>query len=126
MNFFEGRVTGVIRGTATVETQALNRLKVTLPPDATFDAGARVLVAIRPERLTLSREPPAGASVPGRLIAAAYLGDRSQFQVRLEGASDPIIVSAQNTATGDDRRFETGETVHVSWTADGPILLPPD
>ena len=126
MNFFEGHMTGVIRGTATVETQALNRLNVTLRPDATFGTGARVLVAIRPERLSLSREPPEGWSVPGRLIAAAYLGDRSQFQVRLEGESDPIIVSAQNTATGDDRRFETGEAVHVSWTADGPILLPPD
>jgi spermidine/putrescine transport system ATP-binding protein/putrescine transport system ATP-binding protein len=125
MNFFEGRVNAIAGGTATVETPALKRLQLRLQPDTKFDVGARVLVAIRPEKLTLAHEAQAGVSVPGQLIAAAYLGDRSQFQVKIEGASDPVIVSMQNTTVSVGRRFETGETVHVIWSSDGPILLAP-
>ena len=125
MNFFEGRVTAVTGETATVEALALNRLDVTLRPGAGFRAGARVLVAIRPEKFTLSREPRTG-SVSARLIMATYLGDRSQFQIRIDGQADPVIVSAQNTGASDVRRFEAGEIVHLSWSADGPILLPAD
>jgi spermidine/putrescine ABC transporter ATP-binding subunit len=122
MNFFKGRIVAIAAGLATVETQALKRLSVRLPADAKFDAGAPVLVAIRPENLTLSRERRSDASVPGRLLATAYLGDRSQFQVKIEGASDPVIVSMQNTVS-DSGRFDAAETVHVDWAADGPILL---
>jgi spermidine/putrescine transport system ATP-binding protein/putrescine transport system ATP-binding protein len=125
MNVFEGRVTEIGGGAALVETQALKRVTVTLAPAAHFDAGARVLVAIRPEKLTLSRTP-LDASVSGRLISAAYLGDRSQFQVRLEAAGDPVLVSAPNNGGADDRRFETGDLVYLSWAGDGPILLPAD
>ena len=125
MNFIEGRVTAILgANTATVETQALNRVTVTLRERVKFDAGARVLVAIRPEKLILISDISPGVRA-GRLISAAYLGDRSHFQVRVEGRSEPIVVSSQNTATGDDRRFEAGETVHLGWTAEGPILLPP-
>jgi spermidine/putrescine ABC transporter ATP-binding subunit len=125
MNFFEGRVTQIAGGIARVETKGLKHLNVALRRGAHFDSGARVVVAIRPEKLSLSRQPVDG-SVSGCLISAAYLGDRSQFQVGLEGASDPVIVSAPNNATGDGRRLEPGKTVYLSWANDGPILLPAD
>jgi spermidine/putrescine transport system ATP-binding protein/putrescine transport system ATP-binding protein len=125
MNFFEGRVTEIADAIATVETKALGHLNIALRRSSHFDAGARVLVAIRPEKLVLSRGP-ADASVSGRLISAAYLGDRSQFQVGLEAASDPVIVSAPNSATGNGQRFEPGETVYLSWAREGLILLPAD
>ena len=121
MNFFEGRVTGIAAEIATVETLALKHLSVPFGIGPRFDVGAQLLVAIRPEKLSLSRECSAGSSVPGRLISAAYLGDRSQFQIGLDGIDRPVIVSAKS----DGRRFEPGEILHVSWAADGPILLPP-
>ena len=125
MNFFEGRVAAISGRTATVETPGLKRLFVGLGPKASFDVGARVLVAIRPEKLTLSREPTGEMSVEGRLIAAAYLGDRSQFQVKIEGASNPVVVSTQNLAPSDGRRFEPHETLYLGWNPEGPILLAP-
>ena len=123
MNFFEGHIVGIAGGTATVETQALRRVHGKVPDGAKFNVGARVLVAIRPEKLTLSREPQNDASIRGRVIAAAYLGDRSQFQAKIEGASDPVIIAMQNTGANSMRRFEPGETVHVGWSDDGPILF---
>jgi spermidine/putrescine transport system ATP-binding protein/putrescine transport system ATP-binding protein len=126
INVFEGRVIAASDKTVTVETQALNRVEAPLRAGSNFPAGARVLVAIRPERLVLSRDPPAGPCVPGRIVAAAYLGDRSQFQVALEGATKPVIVSAQNIITRGDAQFGAGDAVHLSWAAGGPLLLPPE
>jgi len=123
MNFFEGCLTAMAGEIATVETRALNHLHVAMHPGTTFGAGTRVLVAIRPEKFTLSREPPGAPAIMARVIVATYLGDRSHFQIAIEGAAGPIIVSAQNSATGG-RRFEPEETVYLSWPADGPILLP--
>ena len=125
INVFDGRVIGTAGKTVTVETQALKRVEAPLRAGQTFSIGARVLVAIRPERLMLSRDPPAGPCVPGRIIAAAYLGDRSQFQVAIEGAAKPVIVSAPNT-DAQGARFGAGETVLMSWSAGGPVLLPPE
>jgi spermidine/putrescine transport system ATP-binding protein/putrescine transport system ATP-binding protein len=125
MNFFAGRVTAIARGTATVETAALKRLPVALASQTPFDVGARVLVAIRPEKFILSRESAGEMPVQGRLLAAAYLGDRSHFQVKIEGADVPVVVSMQNVAISDGRRFEPNETVYLRWGPEAPILLAP-
>ena len=125
INVFEGRVIASAHKAVTVDTQALHRVEAPLRAGADFPVGARVLIAIRPERLLLSREPPGGASVPGHIVSAAFLGDRSQFQVAIDGAAKPVIVSAPNTSA-EDARFGAGDAVHVSWIVDGPLLLPPE
>ena len=120
MNLFEGRVAAVSGGTIAVETSALGRLELPRPDGAALAAGNSVLVAIRPESLSLSRVPQAARSVPCRLISTAYFGDRSQFQVGLEGVAAPVAVAAPNAG------FAAGETLYLSWRSDGIVLLPPD
>jgi spermidine/putrescine transport system ATP-binding protein/putrescine transport system ATP-binding protein len=119
MNLFEGRVAAVSGGSIVVETGALGRLEVPRPDGASLGAGNSVLVAIRPESLSLSRLPQAGLSLPCRLISTAYFGDRSQFQVGLEGVPTAIAVAAPNPG------FTPGETLYLSWRPDGIVLLPP-
>jgi spermidine/putrescine ABC transporter ATP-binding subunit len=123
MNFFPGRVTQTSGGFAQVETRALGCLSVKLATEAQFEPGEHVTVAIRPERMVLARQT-SDASPAGRLISAAYLGDRSQFQVGIEPALSPVLVSMPNNSTFDNGQFEPGDTVHLSWMQDGPILLP--
>ncbi len=120
MNLFEGRMIDAAGGIASVET-ALGRNRAPLRAGGKFCAGARVWLAIRPEKLLLSRDAPGFQSVPGRVVASAYLGDRSQFQVAIGGLDRPLIVSAPNTS--GMARFEMGDDVHVSWMIDGPVLL---
>src|SRR6266849_917489 len=69
-NFFPGQVVAVMGDSVTVET-ALGRMDIRRR--ANLAAGARVTIAIRPENLILSRE---AASVPGRIAAVSYFGDR--------------------------------------------------
>lgn len=120
MNFFEGRIVAAGQ-TVTAETKALNRVNSTHRSASGLVAGARVLVAIRPENLRLSRDALAGPAVQGRILAAAYLGDRSQFQVAIDGADTPITVVAQSGAG-----LHAGEAVYLTWSPDALILLPPE
>ena len=106
-NFLPGRVIDA----STVET-ALGRMEI--PRRGDLAPGARIIAAIRPEKFTLSRQ---AAAPSGRIAAAAYLGDRSQFQVSINGAT--VIVAAQNSAV-----FRIGEAVHLAWEAAAVMLFP--
>ena len=124
MNLFEGRIASVSGRGAVVETRALGRLEAPLPNGAPLSAGSSILVAIRPESLSLSRTAQAGRSVPCRLVSTAYFGDRSQFQVALEGTNGSVAVAVPNGQTAD-APLAVGEIVHLCWRSEGVVLLPP-
>jgi spermidine/putrescine ABC transporter ATP-binding subunit len=124
MNFFPGRVLSV-GATITLDAKALGRSEALREGKRPIIAGERVTVAIRPEKLVLTREQPADPSVRGRVVAAAYLGDRNQFRIALEGGEDPIAVTAQNAGAGD-AGFRNGDIVYVTWAPDALVLLPPE
>jgi spermidine/putrescine transport system ATP-binding protein/putrescine transport system ATP-binding protein len=119
MNFFPGRLVGISDGRAIVETSALGRMEASLEGTGRFSSGANVLIAIRPEKLLLTSEQPNRPSVQGRILAASYLGDRSQIQVRIPGTDVPVAVVAQNISA-----FQPGDAVYLTWKPDGPLILP--
>lgn len=124
MNFFEGCIADVGQ-TVVVDVKALARIEVPLRTidRSKLSIGNRVVVAIRPEKLTLLREPPAGPKVAGRVVAAAYLGDRNQFRVAVQGTDALVAVAAQNMGRRDGA-FEQGEAVYLTWSPDALVLLP--
>jgi len=109
---------------AHVETHALGKIEARLANGVSHLAGSSVLVAIRPESLSLSRAAEPGHSVPGRLISTAYFGDRSQFQVRLDGAASSVAVAIPHGRSDSGEPLTVGETVHLTWRPDGVVLLP--
>jgi len=132
MNFFDAKVSGTGAAGIELEAAGLGRIRAPLrdggpgsAPDSGPAPGARVQVAIRPEKLELSATPPGGgaASVEGRVETAAYLGERSHFFVRLDGLDHLVAVSAQNregVPIGTDR---TGP-VWLSWNPASVVVLP--
>jgi spermidine/putrescine transport system ATP-binding protein/putrescine transport system ATP-binding protein len=124
MNLFEGRVESMSGSTAVVETRALGRIEARAPNGARLSAGSSVLVAIRPESLFLSRAAEPGRSAPCRLVSTAYFGDRSQFQVRLEGSASSVAVAVPHGPSGGREPPTAGEMVHLTWRPDGVVLLP--
>ena len=123
MNFFDGRVRETSNGQVAVDAEALGNITAS-PGSHTFSAADNILVAIRPEKITLSLEKPAnGNAVEGVMDAAAYLGDRSHFYVRVVGVDKPVAVSAQNL---DQRQFFDGDhqkQIWLSWASDDVVLL---
>jgi spermidine/putrescine transport system ATP-binding protein/putrescine transport system ATP-binding protein len=123
MNVFEGSVIAIGTEAVTIQTEGLGRLEAPLRAGVQFAMGARVLLAMRPEKLTITRETPVGSSLRGRILDVAYFGDRSQFRVALDGSDTPIIVVAQNTGMCDPTNLRLGEFVYVTWPRNAPQLL---
>ncbi len=127
MNFFEAKVESVSGDTATVDAGPLGRIPASIG-DLGFNVGDNALVAIRPEKMSIASEKAAGdqGSAQGIIDAAAYLGDRNHYYVRINGIEQAVAVSTQNlTRTLDDSNDENRE-VWVNWPQDAAVLLHKD
>ena len=124
MNFFEGSVQGISKGTATVESQFLGKVQASTHPE--LQSGSPVTVGIRPEKLQPFFENPQSAvnMIEGKMGPSAYLGDRSHFYVYLPGRQEPVSVALQNLQRSSDQRQIQDQPVWFSWSQDSVVLLP--
>ncbi|MEM7190264.1 MAG: ABC transporter ATP-binding protein [Pseudomonadota bacterium] len=127
MNFFDAQVRGQANGHVDLDVRGLGAMSVPTPEHNISD-GAKLCVAIRPEKLLLSTEPKddAGHSVNGRLENIAYLGERSHLFVKLPTADQPVAVSAQNHNSGWLSDADRGRPVWLNWANDAIVLLDAD
>jgi putrescine transport system ATP-binding protein len=108
--------------------------------------GATVWVAIRPEKINISRQPPALTAAPtagaaagatpqvaaapaagenvarGTVKEIAYMGDMSIYLVQT-ASGRMIRVTLPNVARHAEDRITWDETVYVSWRSDSPVVL---
>jgi spermidine/putrescine transport system ATP-binding protein/putrescine transport system ATP-binding protein len=123
MNFFDAQVLEILDSKVAIDAGPLGNLTAS-PGSLTFSTGQNLLVAIRPEKITISSAKPAnGNAVQGIIDDTAYLGDRSQFYVRVNGVENPVAVSAQNV----DQSQLSGESqqgqIWLNWSDDAVVLL---
>jgi spermidine/putrescine transport system ATP-binding protein/putrescine transport system ATP-binding protein len=112
INFFHATVKGIEGETVTTNAGVLGL--VTLPRAAfsfSFAVGNHILLALRPERISLS-----GGSVAGEIIAASFLGERSHYQVRIAGRSEPVFVASSGPPPQGP--------VALGWQPESLIALP--
>ncbi|MEO0992744.1 MAG: ABC transporter ATP-binding protein [Pseudomonadota bacterium] len=122
MNFLEGRVLTRANGHATLGVEVLG--EVTLPAQGMrVSEGDRVCVAIRPEKIRLTEDPPVGGGIAGLLEMTSYLGERSHFRVRVPGCAEPVSVSSQNIGLDTLRSVREGSTVWLSVREDSLLVL---
>jgi putrescine transport system ATP-binding protein len=120
VNLFEGRV-GEDR--TSVEGSAAGRLRVAAAIEAT--AGAPIWVAVRPERMRITREKPSASlenCVAATVVEAGYLGDLSIYQLRIAGGSR-LKAAVANSGRDGDRAFGQGEPVWLSFSPESAIVL---
>jgi putrescine transport system ATP-binding protein len=124
VNMFEGKLIEDEPDFVRIHSDELGGLVyvnhgISSAPDAT------VWVAIRPEKINLSREAPATTSenvVTGVVKEIAYMGDMSIYLVQI-GSGKTIRVTIPNVARHADDRITWDETVYLSWHAAGPVVL---
>jgi putrescine transport system ATP-binding protein len=120
INLFEGRV-GDDR--LSVEGTAAGRLRVAAPIEA--EPRTRIWVAVRPERMRLSRDKPSPGlenCLAGTIVEIGYLGDLSIYQVRLaDGAR--VKAAVANTGRNGERAPAAAENVWLSFSPDAAIVL---
>jgi spermidine/putrescine transport system ATP-binding protein/putrescine transport system ATP-binding protein len=129
MNFFDGKVTGFEGDDVVIDAGPVGTLRANgsgASGEFARRAGAKVVVAVRPEKIALSREQVSGANcVSGTVAANAYLGERSHMNITVAGLAEPVSVASQNAErlhTG----LSNGDTVCLSWAKDAMVVLPPE
>lgn len=124
MNFVDATVLEVKDGRAVLDTEGLGRISTATTKEY-VQAGNKIVVAVRPEQLSLSatqREDRQGTK--GSMKTAAYLGDRSHLYVVVEGREQALAVSTQEDEISVNA-LERGNDIYVSWPDEALILLPP-
>ena len=125
INFFEGEIKGKEGEATVVETQGLGKVHSTAS-GAEAPTSGKITVALRPEKFNISFQQPNVQTnvVEGILQAAAYLGDRSHYYVKINGREAPVAVASQNAqrqmqAVDADKH----EKVWLTWDEDSALLL---
>ena len=124
INLIEGRVTGAANGRVTLRSDALDAELVAACDDAAGLDGSACL-AVRPEKITISREAPNGGErnvVKGIVRDLGYFGDQSLYRVRTRSGAI-IQVSAQNLRRSAKLTVEWDDEVFLSWEVGSTILL---
>jgi putrescine transport system ATP-binding protein len=129
VNMFEGRVSEQRAEGLRLE---VGELGCTMRAERTLSCvdGATVWAAIRPEKISISREPPANAAasglpenaVRGTVREIAYMGDMSIYLVQI-ASGRMLRVTLPNITRGMERPIAREESVWLSWHGSSPVVL---
>jgi putrescine transport system ATP-binding protein len=123
INTFDGSVVAIDGDSLTVESaeagtelRALNERGVT--------AGQQVCIAVRPEKIFVSREEPGADEIRLRGVVddLGYFGNLSLYRIRLESGK-VIQVSSQNRQRSAERYVEWEDEIWVSWQPQSAVVL---
>lgn len=113
VNLFEGKVGPAAPDLMRVETDDLG--PVVAPPVPGLTQGQTIWLAMRPERVWMTREvPPDGVNtIPGVVLDMGYVGHMSSYMVQL--ANGRLIRVTQANEGRRDNPIKWDESVHVSF-----------
>ena len=123
-NLFEGTVSGTQPGYFIVRSPEAG-CDIIVDELARFGSGQRVWVALRPEKIRLSKEPLGGDRVnqiKGTVWELGYLGNRSTYRIKTE-TGKLVTVFAQNDRRSSEWSIDWSDEVYLSWTANCAVLL---
>ena len=128
VNMFEGQVSN--DGGECVRIEC-GELGCTVRAERSFSCarGATVWTAIRPEKITISRQPggmqqPGSGEnlVRGTVREIAYMGDMSIYLVQIDSGK-MMRVTLPNITRGAERPIAREESVWLSWHGSSPVVL---
>ncbi len=91
-------------------------------PVAGLKAKQKLHIAVRPERMQLSRSPiKAANTMQGLVTEVAYMGNLSVYRVQLAGGQCLKITAANGLH--DENPITWDETVHIGWSAAASTVL---
>jgi len=91
-----------------------------------FTPGQQVWVALRPEKIRLSKQPADGERVnqlKGTVWELGYLGNRSTYQIKTT-TGKIVTVFAQNERRTSQWSIDWSDEVYVSWELGAAVVLP--
>jgi putrescine transport system ATP-binding protein len=124
MNSFEGVVTVVDEDRIKVYADEAGTTLTALGRQL-VEVGQNVEIAVRPEKIFVSKDKPAESDdvlIEGVVDDLGYLGNRSLYRIKL--ASGKVIqVSSQNRRRSITRFLDWEDKVWISWTPRSAVVL---
>ena len=123
VNLIEGNYTLAASGTGEI-AYAEGEPPITVEPVEGLASGTRVTYAIRPEKISVGREPDAERknTAFGKIIDIGYLGNVSTYHVEL--ANGQMVKAAMTNANRIARReFTWDDEVSISWRETAGVVL---
>lgn len=124
INMFEGTIENRRDGMINVSCEATGAV-LTACDVKDLSTGSPVCLAIRPEKIFISQERPAGnedTCLPGVVEDLGYFGNLSLYRIRLDSGR-VVQVSAQNRQRSTERFLEWDDKVFISWRAQSVVVL---
>ena len=124
VNLIEGRVSE-LTGKAVTVTWAEGQRPVVGQLGGALEKGGKATLAVRPEKLTISREEPVDRPnrVFGKILDIGYLGNLSTYHVETSGGQ-VIKCEMINVSRIDRRDYTWEEEVWLSWSDTAGLVLP--
>ena len=124
VNIFTGSVVASAPGGVRI-VSADPELAIDSNQSVTAEIGTEVAFAVRPEKVSISLEPPADPSVnalQGEVWDIGYLGDLSVYHVRLSNGRNvrAAIINARRTV---ERPITWEDTVWLTWGREAGVVL---
>lgn len=122
VNMFEGTVDVAVSDTLRIKSADAG-IDLLVEPIYGLTAGQSVSIAIRPERITLTRHNPEGAAniAKGEVEEVAYLGNLSIYRIKLD--SGKIVKVTKSNLLHDEEPIKWDEKVFLSWSNAAGIVL---
>jgi len=124
MNLLDSTITSFQPGRIKVRSQALG-VDLLVDDSGRFTAGQQVCLAVRPEKIRLSKTPCTDSGtncIKGVVWELGYLGNQSIYRIKT-GTGAILVVSAQNRRRTAEWGIDWSDEVFASWDADSCILL---
>jgi len=124
INMFEGIVHEIKDDRITVKSDDAGT-NLSALSDNPPEKGAKVCVAVRPEKIFISQNEPDNdedTRLPGVVEDFGYFGNLSLYRIKL--ANGKIVqVSAQNRRRTAERQLEWDDEVFISWRPRSAVIL---
>jgi putrescine transport system ATP-binding protein len=123
-NLFEGTVNAAHPGHLVVRSAEAG-CDLIVDETGRYGSGQRVWVALRPEKIRLSKQPLGGDRVnqiKGTVWELGYLGNRSTYRIKTE-TGKLVTVFAQNERRTSEWAIDWSDEVYLSWTANCAVVL---
>ena len=124
INLFEGAVKLIDGERMEVECAEIGA-RVKAMATKTMAPNARLTVAVRPEKISISKTAPTGdqlSVLKGVVWDLGYYGGLSIYRVKTE-AGAIVQVSAQNRVRSAERMLEWDDEVYLSWDLQSSVAL---
>jgi putrescine transport system ATP-binding protein len=125
VNMFEGRLIEDLPDRVRIQSDELGGV-VYVDHGISAAPGAVVWAAVRPEKIEITRQPPAKTTencVRGVVKEIAYMGDVSVYLVKIDSGRMMRVTLPNVERLSDDERIAWEETVYLSWHESSPVVV---